>query len=150
MAISCSEIILAFKTHSQCVFWKEKTLRMGSFPSPFVTVFYGCSISFLIFAMSLKDVNAFLSVDVNWARIVVKGFPGSPVVENPEYRGHRFEPWSRKMAHASEQVSLGATVTEARPRWSLSSAAREATAVRSPAPQNRRKLAQSSQKYTYK
>ena len=57
---------------------------------------------FPYFATSLKDVNAFPSVDVNWARIMGKGFPGSSVVENPEYRGHRFDPWSGKIAHASE------------------------------------------------
>ena len=29
-----------------------------------------------------------------------------------QYRGHRFEPWSRKIPHATEQLSPCATTTE--------------------------------------
>ena len=37
-------------------------------------------------------------------------FPGGAVVKN---RGHRFEPWSGKIPHAMEQLSLPAATTEA-------------------------------------
>ena len=65
---------------------------------------------FPYFCHELKRCEC-ISVDVNWARIVGKGFPGSPVVENPEYRGHRFDPWSGKIPHAAKQLSLGARTT---------------------------------------
>ena len=60
-------------------------------------------------------------------------------------RRHRFDPWSRKIPHATEQLnpcatttepvlwSLGAANTEAHMPYSLGSATREATAVRSTA-----------------
>ena len=42
------------------------------------------------------------------------GLPGGTVVKNPpaNARGHRFEPWSGKIAHAAEQLSPCATTTE--------------------------------------
>ena len=42
------------------------------------------------------------------------GFPGGTVVKNPpaNSRGHRFKPWSGKIPHAAEQLSLCATTTE--------------------------------------
>ena len=49
------------------------------------------------------------------------GFPGGAVDENPpanagesacQCRGHRFEPWSGKIPHATEQLSSCATTTE--------------------------------------
>ena len=40
------------------------------------------------------------------------GFPGGPVVKNLPARGNGFDPWSRKIPHASEQLSLRATTTE--------------------------------------
>ena len=41
-------------------------------------------------------------------------FPGGTVVKNPSANagGHRFEPWSRKIPHAAEQLSPCATATE--------------------------------------
>ena len=41
-------------------------------------------------------------------------FPGCPVVKNSawQWRGHRFNPWSRMIPHATEQLSLCTTVTE--------------------------------------
>ena len=41
-------------------------------------------------------------------------FPGGPVVEHPPASagGHRFDPWSGKMPHAMEQLSLCTTATE--------------------------------------
>ena len=43
-----------------------------------------------------------------------RGFPGGTMVKNPlgQCGGHRFEPWSRKIPHATEQLSLCATTTE--------------------------------------
>ena len=37
----------------------------------------------------------------------------SLVVQCPQCRGHRFNPWSRKIPHATEQLSLCGTTTEA-------------------------------------
>ena len=39
---------------------------------------------------------------------VILGFPGGPVVKNPPCSagGHRFDPWSRKIPRAMEQLSL--------------------------------------------
>ena len=41
-----------------------------------------------------------------------RAFPGGPVGENP--RGHGFDPWSKKVPRAVEQLNLGTTTTEAR------------------------------------
>ena len=44
----------------------------------------------------------------------IRDFPGSPVVNNlPPMQGHRLDPWSRKIAYASGQLSLCTTSTEA-------------------------------------
>ena len=40
-----------------------------------------------------------------------QGFPGGAVVTF-QRRGHGFEPWSGKIPHAAEQLSLCATTTE--------------------------------------
>ena len=40
-----------------------------------------------------------------------QGFPGGAVVENPPANAG-FEPWSGKIPHATEQLSLCATTTE--------------------------------------
>jgi len=40
-------------------------------------------------------------------------FRSSLVVQYPHYRGHVFNPWSRKIPHAAEQLRLCATTTEA-------------------------------------
>ena len=64
---------------------------------------------------------------------------GGPVVGNCQRRGHRLDPWSGKISHASEQLSLcmitetvlwslGATTAGACVLWSLHSATREAPA----------------------
>ena len=40
------------------------------------------------------------------------GFPGGLVVKNPPANpGDEFDPWSRKIPHATGQLSLGATTT---------------------------------------
>ena len=41
-------------------------------------------------------------------------FPGGAVVKESacQYRGHGFDPWSGKIPHAVEQLSLCATATE--------------------------------------
>ena len=41
------------------------------------------------------------------SRIKVVGFPSGAVVKNPAANagGHGFEPWSRKIPHAAEQLS---------------------------------------------
>ena len=68
------------------------------------------------------------------------GLPGDLVVKSPSWqcRRHRFDPWSRKIPHAAEQLSLWATTIEPVPwscnYWSLRtlkpiSATREATAL---------------------
>ena len=46
--------------------------------------------------------------------IIAGGFPGGAVVKNPPANagGHGFDPWSRKIPHAAEQLSLCATTTE--------------------------------------
>ena len=43
-----------------------------------------------------------------------QGFPGGPVVKNPPCSagGHRFDPWSRKIPRAVEQLSLCAATAE--------------------------------------
>ena len=43
-----------------------------------------------------------------------RGFLGGAVVKNPPANaaGHGFDPWSRKIPHAAEQLSLCATTTE--------------------------------------
>ena len=43
-----------------------------------------------------------------------RDFPGGAVVKNPPANagGHRFEPWSGKIPHALEQLSLCTTTTE--------------------------------------
>ena len=40
-------------------------------------------------------------------------FPGGAVVKNlpAQCRGHRFDPWSRKIPHAAEQLSPCTTTT---------------------------------------
>ena len=46
---------------------------------------------------------------------VLQGFPGGAVVKNPptlQCRGRGFKPWSGKIPHATEQLSLCATTTE--------------------------------------
>ena len=54
-------------------------------------------------------------------RMLNEGFPSGAVDENPpanagesacQCRGHRFEPWSGKIPHATEQLSSCATTTE--------------------------------------
>ena len=42
------------------------------------------------------------------------GLPGDLVVKSPSWqcRRHRFDPWSRKIPHAAEQLSLWATTIE--------------------------------------
>ena len=47
---------------------------------------------------------------------VTTGLPGGPVVKNLPYKfkGNRFNPWSGKIPHASEQLSPCITTTEAR------------------------------------
>ena len=43
----------------------------------------------------------------------VLGLPGGPVVKNPlAIAGDRFNPWSRKIPYAAEQLSLCATTAE--------------------------------------
>ena len=68
-------------------------------------------------------------------------FTAGPMVEYPpaNARGHRFDPWSRKIAHAEEQLSWCATTTEpvSHSYWSvraysLCSTIREARIIRSP------------------
>ena len=34
------------------------------------------------------------------------GFPGGPLFKNLSYKRHRFDPWSGKIPHAAEQLSL--------------------------------------------
>ena len=55
---------------------------------------------------------------------------GGPVVEEPasQCRRHGLDPWSGKIPHASRQVSLCATTTEAHTPQSLCSKARVASA----------------------
>ena len=44
---------------------------------------------------------------------IVKGFPGGSMVKNPwATTGDRFDPWSRKIPHAAEKLSLWAATTE--------------------------------------
>ena len=75
----------------------------------------------------------------------MQNFRGGAVDKNPcQCRGHGFDPWSRNTTHTAEQVSPCATTTESvlwSPRaaaagacvpYSLCSATREATSVRSP------------------
>ena len=50
-------------------------------------------------------------------------------------RRYRFSPWTRKTPQALVQLSTCATTTEAHAPWSLCSAVREATGMRSRAPQ---------------
>ena len=42
-----------------------------------------------------------------------------------QYRGHEFDPWSRKVPHAAEQLSLCATTIQP-VLWSLGAATTEA------------------------
>ena len=53
------------------------------------------------------------SEDLGKQEPVAWDFPGGSMVKNlPECRGHGFHPWSRKIPHAAEQLSLCATTTE--------------------------------------
>ena len=82
-----------------------------------------------------------------------QGFPGGPMVKNPpctikkkkpkesglQHGGHGFNPWFRKILHAEEQLSRGATTTESMVcdswsplAYSSCSATQEATTMRSP------------------
>ena len=46
-------------------------------------------------------------------RCSVADFPGGTVDKNPpQCRGHRFDPWSKKISHAMEQLRSCATITE--------------------------------------
>ena len=43
----------------------------------------------------------------------IRGLPGGSVVKNAcQCKGHRFDPWPRKIPHASEQLRPHATTTE--------------------------------------
>ena len=42
-----------------------------------------------------------------------EGFPGGPLESTCQCKGHRFDPWSGKIPHASRQLSLCAATTEA-------------------------------------
>ena len=44
---------------------------------------------------------------------MIWGFPGGAVESTCQCRGHGFEPWSREITHATEQLSPCATTTEA-------------------------------------
>ena len=62
-----------------------------------------------------------------------RGCPGGAVVKNPPLcRAHWFEPWSRKIPHAAEQLSPCATTTEAHAPGAHALQQREATGMRSP------------------
>ena len=54
------------------------------------------------------------AVQLKKKKRLFKGFPGGSVVKNlPAVdKGHQFNPWSRKIPHAMEQLSLCATTTE--------------------------------------
>ena len=66
-----------------------------------------------------------------------RDFPAGPVMKTANDRGHKFNPWSRKMPHASEQLSPCAMTAEPQccNYWSLNAyspcSPRKATAVRS-------------------
>ena len=48
------------------------------------------------------------------SKCLLRDFPGGTVVRNPPANagGHGFEPWSRKIPHAAEQLSPCTTTTE--------------------------------------
>ena len=72
--------------------------------------------------IQLQDLNLIFSTDstcYSAARVLeIKkewgNFPGGQVVKEStcQWRGHRFDPWSRKTPHATEQLSLIATPAE--------------------------------------
>ncbi|XP_060996717.1 uncharacterized protein LOC133055585 [Dama dama] len=81
------------------------------------------------------------SVENEWNNISPVRIPGSQDLlpswlsgkeSTLQCNGHRFNPWSGKIPHASKQLSPRATTTEARGLWSPCSTTREATATRSP------------------
>ena len=51
---------------------------------------------------------------VGFKNHIYRGFPGGAVVKNPPANAgdYGFEPWSWKIPHAAEQLSLCATTTE--------------------------------------
>ena len=66
--------------------------------------------------MYFITISSLLIVAVSRKRIqrLFKGFPCGAVVGNlpPNSRGHGFNPWSRKIPHAAEQLSQCTTTTE--------------------------------------
>ena len=55
------------------------------------------------------------SSDTLYDKDTMRDFPGGAVVKNlpANARGHGFQPWSGKIPHAAEQLSLCTTTTEA-------------------------------------
>ena len=56
-----------------------------------------------------KSCNKLLANQIHqYIKDLCKNFPGGPVLRNPppnECRGHRFNPWSRRIPHTAEQLS---------------------------------------------
>ena len=67
---------------------------------------------------NFKRNNSWTNKNNIFEEYVFQIFPGGTV---SHYRGHVFNPWSRKIPHAAEQLSLCTTTTEAHvPRsWAL-------------------------------
>ena len=80
---------------------------------------------------AVPSYSTALKISTNWTSLVVQWLR----IRLP-CRGHRFGPWSGKIARAEEQLSLCATATELKPQ-SPCSATRQATSVRSPSPATR-------------
>ena len=108
--LSSFEHTLLLDAPSQCI---SRLCYLHHFQSFFLTFRWG--VVFFCRGKWTTKVNRLCSLKVNilkkdWTR----GFPGGAVVQESacQCRGHGFDPWSRKIPHAMEQLSPCATTTE--------------------------------------
>ena len=73
---------------------------------------YITPISASVFTSSTMSLSN-LCLPLSYKNVCDGGFPGGAMVNNPPANaGDRFEPWSRKIPHAAEQLSPCTTTTE--------------------------------------
>ena len=109
-----------------------QTLRASTYPETLAKNYRGRNTpTFILWDHHHSDTK---TRQIPTKKRKLQEFPGGPVIKNQstcQCRGHRLDPWFRKILHAVGQLSPWATPAEPS-LWNLQVSTTEATTVRSP------------------
>ena len=66
-----------------------------------------------VWSLAINMLKSFLTKEYKDLKLIYKSFPSEEsACQNRRQERHRFNPWSRKIPHAAEQLNPGTTTTE--------------------------------------